>query len=248
MRRLERDFDIRLRLLGIDAWDRPEHLTEYSDILVYAEKNVDRRSTQILVLMTGKDDATALPPDQWMDVGAAHYLGNCVIVGHDSQLLHELGHLFGAIDYPPGDPRYDLETIYSYQYADRTEIDRRGQRRPDQPAQVPAILVTGRKGDEPGTSPDQVEEPRVSVQPETAVLSEGRAVPAARNTGKIMEIRVLFMARPPRKPSEIFSPVKCKEGRNKSHCRGAKESPSGYFFRNSVTVPANNSGDWNIRP
>lgn len=120
--RLERDFDIRLRLLGIDAWDRPEHLTEYSDILVYAEKNVDRRSTQILVLMTGKDDATALPPDQWMDVGAAHYLGNCVIVGHDAQLLHELGHLFGTIDYPPGDPRYDLETIYSYQYADRTEI------------------------------------------------------------------------------------------------------------------------------
>ncbi len=57
-----------------------------------------------------------------MDVGAAHYLGNCVIVGHDSQLLHELGHLFGTIDYPPGDPRYDLETIYSYQYADRTEI------------------------------------------------------------------------------------------------------------------------------
>jgi hypothetical protein len=119
--RLGREFDVRLRLLGIDAWDRPERLIGYSDILVYAEKNVDRRSTQILILMTGKDDDTAPPPDQWMDVGAAHYLGNCIIVGHDSQLLHELGHLFGAIDYPPGDPQYDLETIYSYQYTDKTD-------------------------------------------------------------------------------------------------------------------------------
>jgi hypothetical protein len=119
--RLAGDFDIRLRVLGIGPWDRPGHLTEYRDILVHAEKNVDRKGTQILILMTGKDDGVELPPDQWMDVGAAHYLGNCVIVGHDSQLLHELGHLFGAVDYPPEDPRYELETIYSYQYADRTE-------------------------------------------------------------------------------------------------------------------------------
>ncbi|MBN1938121.1 MAG: hypothetical protein JW843_00945 [Candidatus Aminicenantes bacterium] len=119
--RLGRDFDIHFRILGISPWDRPEELTEYSDILVHAEKNIDRRGTQILILMTGKDDGVSVPPDQWMDVGAAHYLGNCVIVGDDSQLLHELGHLFGTIDYPPEDPRYDLETIYSYQYTDRTE-------------------------------------------------------------------------------------------------------------------------------
>lgn len=120
--RLEKDFGIRLKVLGIGAWDRPEQLIEYSDILAYAERHVDRRGTQILILMTGKDDASAPPPDQWMDVGAAHFLGNCVIVGDDSMLLHELGHLFGAVDYPPGNPGYELETIYSYQYTDRTEI------------------------------------------------------------------------------------------------------------------------------
>ncbi len=120
--RLGRDFNIRLRILSIDPWDRPDNLTEYSDILVYAEKNVDRRGTQILILMIGKDAGSTPSPDQWMDVGAAHFLGNCIIVGQDAQLLHELGHLFGAIDYPPGDPRYDIETIYSYQYTDRTDI------------------------------------------------------------------------------------------------------------------------------
>ena len=120
-KRFDGEFDVRLRILSLDAWDRPEHLTEYGDILAYAEKNVDRRGTQILILMTGKDDETALAEGQWMDAGAAHYLGNCIIVGGDELLLHELGHLFGAIDYPPGDPRYDVETIYSYQYTDRTE-------------------------------------------------------------------------------------------------------------------------------
>lgn len=120
-RRLGKDFDIRLRILNIDSWDRPEELTEYSDILAYAEKHIDRRGTQILILMTGKDDNSTPSPDQWMDAGAAHFLGNCIIVGQDSLLLHELGHLFGAIDYPPGDRRYDLESIYSYQYTDRTE-------------------------------------------------------------------------------------------------------------------------------
>lgn len=120
--RLGREFDIHFRILGISFWDRPEHLVEYRDILVYAEKNIDRRGTQILIIMTGKDDHVSVPPDQWVDVGAAHYLGNCVIVGNDSQLLHELGHLFGTIDYPPEDPRYDLETIYSYQYTDRTDV------------------------------------------------------------------------------------------------------------------------------
>lgn len=119
--RLVRDFDIHFKILGIGAWDRPEQLIEYSDILPYAEKHVDRRGTQILILMTGKDDAAAPPPDQWMDVGAAHFLGNCVIVGDDAMILHELGHLFGAVDYPPGDPGYELETIYSYQYTDRTD-------------------------------------------------------------------------------------------------------------------------------
>lgn len=121
-RRLGEEFDIRLRILSISPWDRPEQLTEYSAILAFAEKNVDRKSTQVLILMTGKDDHSALAADQWADAGAAHFLGNCIIVGGDSLLLHELGHLFGAIDYPPGDPRYDIETIYSYQYTDRTDI------------------------------------------------------------------------------------------------------------------------------
>jgi len=121
-RRLGKDFDIRLRILSIGPWDRPDNLTEYSDILVFAEKHVDRKSTQILILMTGKDDNFTPSPDQWVDEGAAHFLGNCIIVGHDSQLLHELGHLFGAVDYPPGDPRYNIETIYSYQYTDRTDV------------------------------------------------------------------------------------------------------------------------------
>ena len=120
--RTEKEFDIHFKILGLSAWDRPEHLIEYHDILVYAEKNVDRRGTQILILMTGKDSEAAPPPDQWMDVGAAHFLGNCVIVGEESLLLHELGHLFGAVDYPPEDPRYELETIYSYQYTGRTDL------------------------------------------------------------------------------------------------------------------------------
>jgi hypothetical protein len=72
------------------------------------------------VLMTGKDDDGSRP-DRWLDVGAAHYMGNCVIVGDDFQLLHELGHLFGAVDYPPGSPGFAVESIYSYEYADRTD-------------------------------------------------------------------------------------------------------------------------------
>jgi len=114
------EFDIHFSLLGVAAWDRPEQLKEYSDILLYAEKKIDRKSTQILVIMTGKDDASRRV-DRWVDVGIAHYLGNSIVVGDDFQLLHEMGHLFGTIDYPPGDPRFDIETIYSYQYANRTD-------------------------------------------------------------------------------------------------------------------------------
>ena len=118
--RLAKEFDIHLTILAVGGWDRPEELQDYSAILIYAEKKIDMHSAQILVLMTGKDEESGRP-DRWVDVGVAHYMGNCVIVGDDFQLLHELGHLFGAVDYPPGSPGFALESIYSYKYADRTD-------------------------------------------------------------------------------------------------------------------------------
>jgi hypothetical protein len=113
-------FDIRFTVLGIGAWERPSRLADYAGLLAYAERKIDRRGAQIVVLMTGQDEGAA-EPDRWLDVGAAHYLGNCVIVGDEALLLHELGHLFGAVDYPPGRPGYEDETIYSYKFAGRTE-------------------------------------------------------------------------------------------------------------------------------
>jgi hypothetical protein len=118
--RFAEEFDIHLTILAVGGWDRPEELQDYSAILIYAEKKIDMRSAQILVLMTGKDEESGRP-DRWVDVGVAHYMGNCVIVGEDFQLLHELGHLFGAVDYPPGSPGFASESIYSYKYADRTD-------------------------------------------------------------------------------------------------------------------------------
>lgn len=114
------EFDIHFTILGVSEWDRPDGLQDYSDILVYAEKKIDRRSAQIMVILTGKDDESERAA-HWVDVGIAHSMGNCIIVGEDFQLLHEMGHLFGTIDYPPGSPGFDSASIYSYKYADRTD-------------------------------------------------------------------------------------------------------------------------------
>jgi len=108
--RYDEEFGIRFNVLGIAAWDRPEGLDSYQGILVHAEKNLNRRSSQILILMTGKDKDERRT-DRWIDVGAAHYMGNCIVVGDDGLLPHESGHLFGAIDYPPGRPGYKDEPI-----------------------------------------------------------------------------------------------------------------------------------------
>jgi hypothetical protein len=118
--RFAAEFDIHFTILGVGGWDRPEELQDYSAILVYAEKKIDRRSAQIMVLMTGKGDESDRAA-HWVDVGIAHYLGNCIVVGDDFQLLHEMGHLFGTVDYPPGSPGFYAESIYSYKYADRTD-------------------------------------------------------------------------------------------------------------------------------
>jgi hypothetical protein len=119
-KRFADEFDIRFLLLNIDAWDRPEGAEEYPDILRYAARNLDRRGAEISVIMTA-DDAGRVPEDRWRDAGVAHRLGNCVVVGDEALLVHELGHLFGAVDYGEGTPRYDEMTTYSYQYAAQTD-------------------------------------------------------------------------------------------------------------------------------
>jgi hypothetical protein len=119
-RRFAAEFDIRFSLLSLGAWDRPESLADYAGILKYAARKINRHGADISVIMTAADTGTE-PDDRWVDAGVAHYLGNCAIVGRDALLLHELGHLFGAVDYPPGNPLYDSETTYSYKYAVRTD-------------------------------------------------------------------------------------------------------------------------------
>gem|GEM_PF-5952161 len=72
--RYDEEFGIRFNGLGIEAWDRPEGLDSYQRILVHAEKNLNRRSSQILILMTGKDEDERRT-DRWIDVGAAPSAG-----------------------------------------------------------------------------------------------------------------------------------------------------------------------------
>ena len=119
-RRFKEEFDIRLMLLSAGAWERPEGLDDYADILKYAARKLDRHGTDISVIMIAEEAGQARD-GRWMDAGVAHRLGNCAVVGDDALLVHELGHLFGAVDYPPGHPLYDLETTYSYQYAERMD-------------------------------------------------------------------------------------------------------------------------------
>jgi hypothetical protein len=118
--RFEEEFGIRFSVLSVEAWNRPSGLNSYEGILTHAERKLNRRSSQILVVMTAPDKDYRRT-DRWIDVGAAHYLGNCVVVGEDRLLRHEIGHLFGAVDYPPGSRGFDLESIYSYKYADRSD-------------------------------------------------------------------------------------------------------------------------------
>jgi hypothetical protein len=119
-RRFTDEFGIRLNFLGVEAWDRKDRASDYTTILARAEKSIDRKGAQILVVLIGRDPN---PDDagRWVDVGVAHYLGHALVLGDESKLVHELGHLFGAVDYAPGDPGYDDETIYSYRNAARTD-------------------------------------------------------------------------------------------------------------------------------
>ena len=119
-RRFEDEFGISLEFLGVEAWDRSDTATDYSAILTRAEKSIDRKGAQIMIVLIGREPDLS-DPEHWVDVGVAHYLGHCLVLGAETQLVHELGHLFGAIDYPPGNPGFEDETIYSYQYAARTD-------------------------------------------------------------------------------------------------------------------------------
>jgi len=114
------EFDIRFMLLNIEAWERPEGMEDYADILRSAARNLGRRGAEISVIMTADEDERE-PDDRWRDAGVAHRLGNCLVVGDDALLVHELGHLFGAVDYGEGAPGYDVRTTYSYQYAALTD-------------------------------------------------------------------------------------------------------------------------------
>jgi hypothetical protein len=118
--RFARDFDIRLMLLNTTAWDRPEGIDSYAAVLKYAARKLERLGAQISVIMTA-DDAGNVSEESWFVAGIAHRLGDIVIVGDDALLVHELGHLFGAVDYGEGSPGYDAETTYSYRYADKTD-------------------------------------------------------------------------------------------------------------------------------
>jgi hypothetical protein len=119
-RRFAEEFDIRLTLLSIGAWDRPDGLDDYAAILKFAARKLDRHGTDISLIVIAKD-AGPEQDDRWRDAGVAHKLGNCAVVGDDALFVHELGHLFGAVDYPPGDPLYDQVTTYSYKYDTRTD-------------------------------------------------------------------------------------------------------------------------------
>jgi hypothetical protein len=119
-KRFAGEFDIRFKLLNIDAWERPQGMEDYADILRYAARTMDRRGEEISVIMTAKD-AGWETDDRWRVAGVAHRLGNVLVVGDDALLVHELGHLFGAVDYGEGSPGYDEETTYSYRRAARTD-------------------------------------------------------------------------------------------------------------------------------
>jgi hypothetical protein len=118
--RFAHDFDIRFRLLNIVPWERPAGVDDLTGLLRHAARGLDRRAAQITVIMSDAGGAAG-PGDAWRDAGVAHRLGDILVVGDEAVLLHELGHLFGAVDYEEGDPRYEEVTTYSYKYADRTE-------------------------------------------------------------------------------------------------------------------------------
>lgn len=119
-KRYAEDFDIGLTLLNVGAWDRPPDVTDFAGILKYAARRLDRRGADIFVVMTAAA-ADAAQDGRWRDAGIANTLGDCIVVGEDALLVHELGHLFGAVDYPPGNPHYDELTTYSYKYDTRTD-------------------------------------------------------------------------------------------------------------------------------
>lgn len=118
--RFAADFDIHFLLLNIDAWDRPEGMEGYPEILKYAARKMERLGAEISVIMTATGEGKETE-DRWRIAGIAHRLGDIVIVGDDALLVHELGHLFGAVDYGEGSPEADAETTYSYKYADKTD-------------------------------------------------------------------------------------------------------------------------------
>jgi len=120
-KRFSDEFDINFIPLDISPYDIPDNMTDFDDILTYGVKNIDRRRADILVILSGKEFDIEQGA-HWVNIGVAHYLGNSILVSDDSQLLHEMGHLFGAIDYPPGDPNFDVESIYSYKYTKKTRI------------------------------------------------------------------------------------------------------------------------------
>ena len=113
------EFNIHLRVDTMEAWERPNGLMDFSEMITYGVKNISRGNADVLVIMTGRELDLG-EGSHWVDMGVAHYLGNCILVGDDDQFMHEVGHLYGAMDYAPGDPGFQTESIYSYKYIRKT--------------------------------------------------------------------------------------------------------------------------------
>jgi hypothetical protein len=106
-----KDFGIQFAVAEVVTWDSDDSIEDLDSILKETMSEVDPGKGDMVVSWTGQYVKPIF--HFYIHQGAAIYKGRHLIVRTPEAVLHEIGHLFGAEDYPPEHPNARIPSTYA---------------------------------------------------------------------------------------------------------------------------------------
>lgn len=105
------NFGIQFAVADTVTWDSDDSIDDLDSILKETMMEVDPGKGDIVISWTGQYVKPIF--HFYIHQGAAIYKGRHLIVRTPEAVLHEIGHLFGAEDYPPEHPNARIPSTYA---------------------------------------------------------------------------------------------------------------------------------------
>jgi Metallo-peptidase family M12 len=105
------NFGIQFAVSDVVTWDSDDSINDLDNILKETMRDVNPGNGDIVVSWTGQDVKPIF--HFYIHQGAAIFKGRHLIVRTPEAVLHEIGHLFGAEDYPPDHANARIPSTYA---------------------------------------------------------------------------------------------------------------------------------------